>query len=329
MSAVATAAPSGPPPSRLPARLWTLLSLLASSALLLVSAFPAAALEVPYLSGRVNDQADLLTPRQEAEMEEELRAFEQETGAQVVVLTLPSLEGEPLEDYSLRVAETWGLGREEADDGVLLLVARDDRKLRLEVGYGLEPVLTDLESKIIIDEIIVPNFRQGEFGAGIREGVEAILASLRGEELPAPAEPVRVSTGSGDELEGPARYLFFLIFALVVGLFSFVAVLGEGCQGWFLYFFLMPFYGMFPTAAFGPRAGIAFLGGWIVLFPLLRLLLRNTARGRRWTRGFGGGTFASGGWTTSFGGGSGGGFSGGGFSGGGGSFGGGGASGSW
>ena len=103
------------------------------------------ALEVPYLAGRVNDLADLMTEEEELRVTSKLEGFERATGAQIAVLTVPTLEGEVLEEYSLRVVETWGLGRAEQDDGVLLLVARDDRKMRIEVGYGLEGDLTDVQ----------------------------------------------------------------------------------------------------------------------------------------------------------------------------------------
>ena len=120
---------------------------LAFATLLLSSlSITALALDVPKLSGRVNDYADLISPAAEARIEHTLEALEQDEGAQLVVLTIDSLEGEQLEEYSLRVAETWKLGRAEQDDGALLLIAKNDRKMRLEVGYGLEPVLSDVMS---------------------------------------------------------------------------------------------------------------------------------------------------------------------------------------
>lgn len=285
----------------------------------LVLTLPALAREVPYLSGRVVDEADLLSPGQESALTDRLAALEKEVGAQVVVLTIPSLEGENLEDYSLRVAETWQLGRAEEDDGVLLLVARDDRKLRLEVGYGLEPRITDLESKIILDEVVVPRFRQGDFGGGIEAGVDVVARKIRGEEVELP------SPGSGGEsLEGFERFLFLGIWAVVVIPFLGLSLFGKGCQSWFLFFFLMPFVSLFPGAVFGPAVGVACLAVWAVLFVLVKIFLRSAA-GERWrdahpgwtTWASSGGSFGSGG------------FSSGGFSGGGGSFGGGGASSSW
>lgn len=289
----------------------------------LASVVPAAAKEVPFLSGRVVDEAGLLPPDRAAAIEEELRRFEEATGAQVVVLTVESLEGEVLEDYSLRVAETWGIGREAEDDGVLLLVARDDRQLRIEVGYGLEGELTDLEAGRIVRNVVVPRFKAGDYPGGIEAGVDSILGTLRGEPgaVPEDAAPL-----PGEELDLMGRALMGVVFTIVVGLFSLIALFGKGCQSWFLYAFLLPFYFTFPLAIFGP-AGVLLGVLWLIAFPILRLFFDRSPRGRRivrttpWLHGLS--TWAA---TSSS---RGGGFGGGGFSGGGGSFGGGGASGSW
>jgi uncharacterized protein len=117
-------------------------------------------------------------------IEQTLAGFERESGSQVAVLTLPSLEGESLEDFSIRVVETWRLGREGVDDGVLLLVARDERQLRLEVGYGLESAIPDALARRIVDNVIVPRLREGEAGAGIEGGIDAVIRLARGESPP-------------------------------------------------------------------------------------------------------------------------------------------------
>jgi len=130
-----------------------------------LAASTALALDVPRLTGRVNDYADLLSSDAEIRIEQKLAMLEKDTGAQVAVLTIQSLEAESLEEYSLRVAETWALGRGDQDDGALLLIARNDRKMRLEVGYGLEPTLTDIMSKRILDQVLRPRFRAGDFDA--------------------------------------------------------------------------------------------------------------------------------------------------------------------
>jgi uncharacterized protein len=281
---------------------------------------------VPFLTGRVNDHADMLPPEAEQRIEQKLAGFEQQSGGgQVAVLTIESLEGEPLEDYSLRVAETWKLGQQGKDNGALLLIAEQDRKMRLEVGYGLEPELTDLESRIILDDVVRPRFQSGDFAGGIEAGVDAILTALGGELTPPETAAPATDLGTG------GKALMLLVFALVVGTFSLIAIFSRGCQSWFLYAFLTPFYFGFPQVI-SPRAGIIAAGAWLVLFPILKASLgRHVAGLPGWfpvgspvTGRRGGGWFIGGG---GFGGGFGGG--GGGFSGGGGSFGGGGASSSW
>jgi uncharacterized protein len=285
----------------------------------------AAGLEVPFLAGRVNDLADLVPPEVEMRLEARLERLENERGAQVVVLTVPSLEGEILEEYSLRVAETWGIGRGEADDGALLLIARDDRKMRLEVGYGLEPTITDLASKRILDDLLRPRFRAGDFAGGIEAAVEAMAGLIAGEDvLPRPAEVG--SKGAIPDL--PGRLAAGALFLLVVGIFSLAAIATQGCAGWFLYLFLIPFWIFFPLGILGMPAGAVAAGLWIVGFPILWLWVHRSRPGKAWRKRHSRGLFgqawsSSGGWR-----GGGGRSGGGGFSGGGGSFGGGGASGS-
>ncbi len=302
-----------------PAALATLL------ALTVLAPSIASALEVPYLSGRVNDLAELIPAETEQRIDEKLAVLEETTGAQMAVLTIPSLEGEVLEEYSLEVSETWGLGRAEQDDGLLLLVARDDRKMRLEVGYGLEGQLTDAQSGRILNNILRPAFRAGDFGGGIEAGVDAVVGTLLGEDV---IPPDRVASPANDISDGPLLFkVFFLgIFLLVVGSFSTVALFGSGCQGWFLWLFLTPFWSAFPMVVH-PKAGLVCGLAWFIGCPIIKLLLGKTSAGKRFldahptltTFGSSGG----GGWSSG-----GGGFSGG-FSGGGGSFGGGGASSSW
>ncbi|HEX6204010.1 MAG TPA: TPM domain-containing protein [Thermoanaerobaculia bacterium] len=290
--------------SRPPRR--ALLVLLLAAAAALVAPPLAAQREVPYLSGRVVDEAGIVPDDVEARIEQRLAAFEAETGSQVAVLTVGDLAGDPIEDFSLRVAETWKIGRGGVDDGVIFVVARDDRRMRIEVGYGLEPELTDLESGRILDEIVAPRFRQGEFGAGVEAGVDAILASLEGAELPAPQPEPRAG---GLPIE--ARLLAGTIFFFVVGTFSLTALATPGRGGWFLYLFLVPFYALFPTFIVHPRAGLVMVVLWLVLFPILRPLVGRRGWAKRWMDPQGGSRrFHRGGW-------------------GGGGFGGGGASGSW
>jgi uncharacterized protein len=284
---------------------------------------PAIAREVPYLAGPVNDLADLLSDSAEETLAARLIELQRATGAQVVVLTVPSLEGEILEDYSLRVAETWQLGRAEVDDGALLLIVRDERQMRLEVGYGLEGAIPDVWAKRVLDDVLRPRFRAGDFDGGVSAAVDTIAALIAGEEaLPPPDE----GGESIDDIGGP-KAIALLAFLIPVGLFSLQAVASRGCVAWFLYLFLMPFWFAFPVAILGRPMGLIPIALWVVGFPIVWAVLHGTAAGRTW-RGAGPFLGGGGGWSSSRGG-WGGGFAGGGFSGGGGSFGGGGASGSW
>ncbi len=294
-----------------------------------------SALEVPFLGGPVNDQAGLIGASSETQLETTLKQLESATGAQVAVLTLASLEDEPVEDFALQVVETWKLGRAGVDDGVLLLISRDDRKIRIEVGYGLEATLTDVRSKQIISNLMVPRFRNGDFEGGIVAAVEVIDATVRGQE---DLIPPGLEGSDNRDLQDAGffeRLIFLGIFGMVVGTFSLVSIATSGCAGWFLYLFLMPFFFSFPAAIFGPTAGMIAVGFWVLAFPILRFWIR-TPSGQAFKNSLPQSGGFSGGWSSDGGGWSGGGWSGGGFSGGGGGFsgggggfGGGGASGSW
>ena len=282
-------------------------------------AVTALALEVPSLRGRVNDDAGLISEAAEARITAKLEALENDTGAQVAVLTIPSLEGEGLEDYSLRVAETWKLGRADEDDGALLLIAKNDRKMRLEVGYGLEPVLSDVLSRRILDQILRPAFRAGDFDGGVERAVDAIDGLIRGTStLPPPS-------GKGLQGDLPPRMFGFLWLLFLIPFV--MVVIGTNPFQWLLYLFLIPFVavGGFTTA--GPRGAPYFIAGWLIAAPIVwtfvgrkRKKMKPGRRRRGRHVGWGAGSWSSGG----------GGWSGGGgFSGGGGSFGGGGSSSSW
>ncbi len=148
--------------------------------LLLLSASGLKALEVPPATGYVNDRAGILSSSTKQQLEQGLREFEQSDSTQLVVLTVPSLEGEVLEEYSLKVAEKWGIGQRDKDNGALLLIARDERKIRIEVGYGLEGQLTDLLTGRIIDQEITPRFRSGDYDGGVVAGISAMAQAVRG-----------------------------------------------------------------------------------------------------------------------------------------------------
>jgi uncharacterized protein len=166
-------------------------------ALLLGWAFTAfAQVPVPPLSGRMVDQTGTLSSGDIASLTQKLRDFEARKGSQIAVLIVPTTQPEEIEQYSIRVAEAWKIGRKKIDDGAILLVAKNDRKLRIEVGYGLEGALTDVTSRRIIDDIITPKFRSGDFAGGISEGVDRMIRVIDGEPLPAPPQRSQSSSGS-------------------------------------------------------------------------------------------------------------------------------------
>src|SRR4051794_5577364 len=182
-------------------------------ALMLAFAFAALAdVAVPPLTGRVVDRTATLSSSDIASLDRTLKDFGARKGSQIAVLIVPTTQPETIEQYSIRVAEAWKIGRKKIDDGAILVVAKDDRKLRIEVGYGLEGALTDVTAKRIIDEVITPKFRSGDFAGGISDGVNRILRVVDGEPLPAPAQP-RQNTGLLSHVD---PFNPFVIVAVVV-----------------------------------------------------------------------------------------------------------------
>ncbi len=268
------------------------------------------ALDVPPLTGRVVDLAHVLPPNTVESLTARLKAHEETTSNQVTVLVLPSLEGEPLESYSHRVATTWKLGQKGTDNGVLFLVAMKERKIRIEVGYGLEGALTDARSAQIIRGEIVPRFRAGDAPGGVAAGVDAILKTIEG--------TYQVSDKTAPGLDSDA--MGQVVVAVIVGL-----IVGLGLMR--VHRLLGPVAGTGLSVLVAPWLVPALITGGVTL--LLLTLISATGVGGRgrgrhggddwvWyssrSGGWGGGSFGSGG---------------GGFSGGGGDFGGGGASGNW
>jgi uncharacterized protein len=275
----------------------------------------AFALDVPSLRGHVNDYAAMLSPATVQELEADLAAFERSDSTQIVVLTIPTLEGETLEDFSIKVAEAWRIGQKKVDNGVIFLIAKQERKIRIEVGRGLEGKLTDLVSGRIIRVEIAPLFKAGDIDGGVKSGVAAIMAVAKGEYTANPRD-----LGPGKRSIHPSHSIFtFVIFLMVACIFlgSMSRILGgvAGAIGLPIIAFLL-----FPGLAFFLLIGLGVGGFLIGLF--LTFLFGGGGRGG----GFfgGGGPFMWGGFGGGFGGGGGGGFSGGG-----GDFGGGGASGDW
>jgi uncharacterized protein len=280
--------------------------------LFLTLAAAAFALDVPVLRGHVNDYAGLLSPGAASGLEQQLAAFEKSDSTQIVVLTVPTLGGENLEEYSIRVAEAWKIGQKGSDNGVILLVAKAERKIRIEVGRGLEGKLTDLLSGRIIRADMSPRLKAGDFDGGITAGVTAIMAVVKGEYHAAPRDLTR-----GKKSAPPVITLLLFLAVGCVFLGAMSRFLGgvAGAVGLPLVAWLT-----FPGLALALLAGLA-VGGFLLGLALAFLFGSGGGGGY-----FGGGPFIGGGY---FGGGSYGGGGDGGFSGGGGDFGGGGASGDW
>ncbi len=283
--------------------------------------FLAYGLDVPKLEGYVNDYAGMISTSAKSRIEERLRAFEQSDSTQIVIVTIPSLEGENLEEFGIKVAEAWKIGQKGKDNGAILIVSKQDRKIRIEVGYGLEGRLTDLMAGRIIDLVIKPRFKQGDFDGGFIAGVSSLIDVTRGEFK---AEPRPVHQRQRGVPPFLSVFLFFGIFTLILGSLSRVLGGVTGAIGLptFVYLAILPV----GTLLMILLAIVGFGGGFFL--PSLFSSGRSQKGGDRRHRsggffyGPGGGGFFSGG--GGFGGGGGGGFSGGG-----GSFGGGGASGDW
>lgn len=277
--------------------------------LILCSCAFVHALDVPSLSGRVNDYGDIISTATENHLDQLLANLEQTDSTQVVILTIPSLDGESLEEYSLKVVENWKVGQAGYDNGALLLVAVGDRKVRIEVGYGLEGTLTDLRAGRIIRNVILPDFKKGDFDQGMIEGIGAMIQTVKGEYS---AEQNQAKKNQEDPFGLVAMLIFFSFF---IGNLFRSSKLASGLAGgiiapligvfffgfsWPLILGLIPFgivFGLIAAKLNMPRVGSG----------------RSRRSGRHTTGGFGGSS--SGGF--------------GGFGGGGGGFGGGGASGGW
>lgn len=285
-------------------RLW-LLPLVAAALFLGAGNLPAQSLvPVPPLTGRVVDQTGTLSPAEQAALESRLADLESRKGSQIVVLLISSVRPETIEQFAIRVADNWKPGRLGVDDGVLLLVAKDDREVRIDVRYGLEGAIPDATANRVIDEYILPRFREGDYAGGIASGTERLIALVEGETLPPPEQPNR-----GNTLENVFPVIFIL--SLVVGqllrrlLGQFPGALGTGAIAGLVTWFLAGILGL-----------TLFMG--VVGFFIGLVAGGNGGRWASHPRGRHGGGFGGG-----FGGG------GGGFRGGGGLGGGGGASGRW
>lgn len=283
-----------------------------AAALFLFCAALIAQVAVPALTSRVTDLTGTLSAQQRSALEERLAAFEARKGSQLAVLIVPTIKPEAIEQFGIRVAEQWKIGRKGVDDGAILIVALKDRELRIETGYGLEGALPDAVAKRIVEEVIVPRFKQGDYFAGIDAGVSRMMAVIEGEALPPPSRTKGTGgagRGSGGGFESFLMVAFILVFVVGGILRSvFGRTLGSGVIG-----------------VLGGIAGWIMLGSAIAAVAVGIVAVILSLMG-----GLGGmGSHRRGGWMGGFPGG--GGWSGGGGSwgGGGGGFGGGGASGRW
>jgi len=318
---------------------WRRVCCAGAAATLLAALVAAGATAVPYLTGRVVDNAEILKPATRERVAALAKAHEDKTTDQIAVLTVTTLGGESIEEYAGRVFAAWKLGQKGKDNGVLVVVAPQDHKMRIEVGYGLEGTLPDVAASRIIRNVMTPAFRNDNFDDGVAQGVEAIVAQLEGQTTGAgtSAQFADVESGSKKqsfEFNGPdipwyMRILLGCFIFGIIGLFTVIGVMTPGV-GWFLYVFLIPFWAMFPIIIIGPKATVGLLGVYLVGYPVAKLWLKRQpwyakAAEEMKTKGtttIGGMVISSGGSSSSSSGG-------GGFSGGGGSSGGGGASGSW
>lgn len=275
--------------------------LIVISAILLLPAL-SYALEVPALKGRVNDYADMISPEAESLLEERLKAFENSDSTQIVILTVNSLQGDALEDFTIRAAEDWKIGQAKKDNGVILFASKNDRRMRIEVGRGLEGVLTDLLSGRILDNVMRPKFRSGDFDGGFLDGTGAIIDACRGEfKNDTPPESSSRSESSGNL----PIILLVLLYIVVTAVSKFSKILSGGIGAVSLPAVIH--FGLFPMGLTG--IVISAITGFI-----LALIIPYMPIGGGYSGG-GSGRSSS--------------FGGGGFSGGGGSFGGGGSSGGW
>ena len=277
-----------------------------------------AVVAVPPLVGRVVDQTGTFNSGDVASLNQTIRDFEARKGSQIAVLIVPTTDGEAIEQFSLRVAEAWKIGRKKIDDGAVLVIAKNDRHLRIEVGYGLEGALTDVTTKRIIDEEITPKFKSGDFAGGVSAGISKMIRIIDGEKLPEPEPPHWQHTGLFDVSDMFNPFLLIPVFLLGGVMRSMLGrLVGSVVSGgvvtlvaWFL---------------FGSVAAAMVAGAIAFVFVLFNDAVTSSTPGRRgsggsWSGGGSGGSWSGGGSSSSSSSDSGGG---------GGSFGGGGASGSW
>ena len=269
----------------------------------LLASFTKAEVAIPPLRARVTDLTGTLSADQRTSLEQKLEALEREKGSQVVVLILPTTVPEAIEQFSVRLEEQWKIGRGKISDGVILVVAKNDRKVRIEVGYGLEGAIPDAIAKRIIEEQIIPNFKNGDFNQGINAGCDSIIARIKGEELPPPPASGFSNSSSSSQPEGDPSFVMVIVGIISSSILS-------------LFSLKQPWVGILAAVAAALMGFALSAPIWIIIIFAFIVFLISLGQGS-------GGRYSSSssGWSS--------GGSSGGFSGGGGSSGGGGASGSW
>lgn len=265
------------------------LALIAGTLSVAMIAFGA---DVPFLSGRVTDNAEILSPGTRSALTEQLKNHEDRTGNQIAVLTVPTLGGESIEDYAVAVFSAWKLGKKGKDNGVLIIVVPNERCMRIEVGYGLEGTLTDGAAGRIIRNAMAPRFKASDYDGGVGVGVKNVIDVLEGGKGPDAEANIdgKTAESSGLHINEPdlpitERILFGAFIFGIIGLFTVIGILAPGV-GWFLYFFLIPFWAMFPIAVVGTTGALYMLGTYMVVFPIAKLLLAKTALVKKMEEGF-------------------------------------------
>lgn len=241
-----------------------------------------ASITVPTLIGHVNDYAHVLSDETIADLEKKLQQHEKTTSNQIVILTINSLEGQTVEQAANEIFNTWQLGQKNKNNGVLLLAAIEDRKMRIEVGYGLEATLTDAHCSRIIRNELVPNFKQTAYDEGTTAGILAIISAIQG--TYAAEDPgfwETLNTYEGLPFPDALMVGAFVMFILLV--FTILAVLTDGAGGWGLFFFMLFFYLTFPFAIFGSFIGFIILALYVSCFLASRIYLRTSA-GKAWVK---------------------------------------------
>jgi uncharacterized protein len=229
---------------------------------------------IPFLSGRVVDEAEILSAPARERLGAMSKAHERTATDQVVILTVTSIGSDSIEEYASRVFDAWKLGVQGEGNGVLIVVVSKDHKMRIEVGDGLEEVLTHVHASRIIRDLMAPRFREGNYDVGMEAGLTAVIQILEGrhptanEWVQSRTKTVLLPDSTSTSLVG--RILFTLLFLAVIGLFTAIALVTPGGLGWFLYLFLMPFWFIFPVGAYGDEVGLWVFVGYLGVFLILK-----------------------------------------------------------